>query len=195
MVRARTGDEDARHSLLDVYRGDLRRMVEARLDRRIGVRVDASDVVQDALIDAWRRMDNYLEERPLPFLAWLRQIAHERIIDTHRRHITSQRRGISREIAEAQVSHESAVLLAGRLFANDTSPSNHLARKEFHVRLKEAIISLPSKDREVLLMRHIDQLGTEEIASELGITQGAVKARLLRALLRLRGVLGSGPEV
>ncbi len=191
MVRAKNGEVNARHALLDLHRKDLRRMVEARLDRRISVRVDASDVVQDTLIDAWRRMDDYLEDRPLPFLSWLRQIANERVIDTHRRHVTSQRRGIGREIAEAQVSNESAVLLANRLFANDTSPSNHLVRKEFHIRLKEAIISLPTKDREVLLMRHIDQLGTDEIAESLGITQGAVKARLLRALLRLRGVLGS----
>jgi RNA polymerase sigma-70 factor, ECF subfamily len=194
MARATSGEESARNALLDIYRNDLRRMVEARLDRRIGVRVDASDVVQDALLDAWRRMDDYLEDRPLPFLAWLRQITNERIIDTHRRHVTSQRRGIKRELAAAQVTNESAVLLANRLFANDTSPSNHLARKEFHIRLREAIISLPSKDRDILLMRHIDQLGTDEIAEALGITQGAVKARLLRALLRLRGVLGSEDE-
>ena len=186
MDRAKNGDESARHELLELYRQDLRRMVAARLDRRIGVRVDASDVVQDALFDAWRRMDDYLTDRPLPFLAWLRQITSERIIDTHRRHITSQHRGIQREIAEAQVTNESAVLLAGRLFANDTSPSNNLIRKEFHVRLREAIISLPAKDREILLMRHIDQLDSAEIATSLGISPGAVKARLLRALLRLR---------
>jgi RNA polymerase sigma-70 factor (ECF subfamily) len=191
MDRAKRGDESARHELLELYRQDLRRMVSARLDRRIGVRVDASDVVQDALFDAWRRMDDYLEDRPLPFLAWLRQITNERIIDTHRRHVSSQRRGIQREIAEAQVTNESAVLLANRLFANDTSPSNHLIRKEFHVRLREAIIALPTKDREVLMMRHIDQLDSAAIAESLGISQGAVKARLLRALLRLRGVLGS----
>jgi RNA polymerase sigma-70 factor, ECF subfamily len=191
MARASRGEDAARHELLDIYRQDLRRMVEARLDRRINVRVDASDVVQDALIDAWKRMDDYLQDRPLPFLAWLRQITNERIIDTHRRHVTSQRRGVQREAAEAQVSNESAVLLANRLFANDTSPSNNLARKEFHVRLREAIIALPSKDRDVLMMRHIEQRDTADIATALGISQGAVKARLLRALLRLRGVLGS----
>jgi RNA polymerase sigma-70 factor (ECF subfamily) len=191
MNRAEQGEEAARQELLEMYRQDLRRMVASRLDRRLGVRVDASDVVQDALVDAWRRMDDYLQDRPLPFLAWLRQITNERIIDTHRRHVSSQRRGIDREIAQAQVSNESAVLLAGRLFANDTSPSNNLIRKEFHVRLREAIIALPAKDREVLMMRHIDQLDSAEIAESLGITQGAVKARLLRALLKLRGVLGS----
>ena len=133
------------------------------MDRRIGVHVDASDVVQDALVDAWRRMDEYLEERPLPFLAWLRQITHDRIIDTHRRHVTAKGRGINREIAEAQVSDASAGMLADRLFTNDTSPSNCLYRKEFHLRLREAIISLPNKDREVLLMRHIDQLAQPKL--------------------------------
>ena len=194
MTRAIAGDENARHALLDLYRDDLRRMVDARLDRRLSVRVDASDVVQDALVDAWRRMDEYFHDQPLPFLAWLRQIVNERIIDTHRRHVSSQRRGVGREVAAPAITNESAVVIARELFANDTSPSNRLARKEFHAQLKDAILSLPDKDREILVMRHIEQLDTAQIAEALNITPGAVKARLLRALLRLRQVMGPDQE-
>jgi RNA polymerase sigma-70 factor, ECF subfamily len=190
MDRAMRGEESARHALLDLHRNDLRRMVQARLDPRINVRVDASDVVQDALIDAWRRLDGYLRDRPLPFLPWLRQIVGDRIIDTHRRHISSKCRGIQRE-ERLEISDESADVLARQLFTSDMSPSNVLERKEVQARLKQALLALPPKDREILIIRHIEQLSAAEIAARLGITEGAVKARLLRALLRLRGQMGS----
>ncbi len=194
MTRAIAGDETARHALLDLYRDDLRRMVDARMDRRLSVRVDASDVVQDALVDAWRRMDEYFHDQPLPFLAWLRQIVNERMIDTHRRHVVSQRRGVGREVPAPAITNESAVVIARELYANDTSPSNRLACKEFHAQLSDAISSLPETDREILVMRHIEQLDTAQIAEALNITPGAVKARLLRALLKLRQVMGPEQE-
>jgi len=184
--RAMRGEESARHALLDLHRNDLRRMAQARLDPRINVRVDASDVVQEALIDAWRRLDGYLRDRPLPFLPWLRQIVGERIIDTHRRHLSSKCRGIQRE-ERLEITNESADVLARRFFTTDTSPSNLLVRKEIQAQMKQALVALPEKDREVLVLRHIEQFSTAEIASRLEITEGAVKARLLRALLRLRG--------
>jgi RNA polymerase sigma-70 factor (ECF subfamily) len=192
MIRAKGGETAARHALLDVYQSDLRRMVEARLDRRIRARLDASDVVQDALVDAWRRMDAFLEERPLPLLAWLRQITHERIIDTHRHHVISKRRSPCREIARAQLPDESAAHVANRLLRDRTCPSTHLAQKELQVRIREAIISLPSKDRDVVLMRLVEEIDIAAIAAKLGITRGAVAARLFRAIRRLRAVLGSG---
>ena len=185
---ARFAVRNPRHALLDLHRDDLRRLVQARMDPRLSVRVDASDVVQDVLIDAWRRLDGYLRDRPLPFLPWLRQIVVDRITDMHRRHISSRCRGIRRE-ERLEISNESAADLASQLFSNDTSPSNHLLRVENQGRLKEALVSLPKKDCEILVMRHIEHLSTKEIASSLGITEGAVKARLLRALIRLRGLI------
>ncbi len=164
-------------------------MVEARLDRRIAARVDASDVVQDALIEAARRLEHYLTERPLPYFAWLRQIAAERVIDTHRRHVSSQRRSILREEHGLEIPDESAVQLIARIFADDTSPSNRVVRKERNEQLTEALAALSARDREVLVMRHLEQLSTAAIAEALGISEGAVKARLLRGLLRLRGRL------
>lgn len=183
------GDEIARHELLERYRDYLRRMVAARLDRRVAPRVDPSDVVQEALSDASRRMDEYLRDRPIPFLAWLRQLAGERVIDTHRRHVHSQKRSVTRESRPTDLPDESSVSLAQKLLADDTSPSNLLMKEERREQMMAAMAALSVRDREVLVMRHLEQLGTGEIAEALGISVGAVEARLLRALIRLRGRL------
>lgn len=188
--RAARHDSQARHDLLEAYRDYLLRMVAARLDRRLAPRVDPSDIVQEALTDASRRMDDYFREQPIPFLAWLRQITGERVIDAHRRHLQSQRRSVSREAAALQPADESTVALARLLVANDTSPSNRLIRQERSEQLRAALDALPPRDREILSMRHIEQLDTAEIAEALGLTVGAVEGRLLRALLRLRSRLG-----
>jgi RNA polymerase sigma-70 factor (ECF subfamily) len=188
--RAHGGDEAARQQLLERYRDYLRRMVAVRLDRRMAARVDASDVVQETLVEAARRLDDYLRERPLPFYGWLRQLAGERIIDTHRRHVTAQRRSVALERRAPDLPDASADELVQRLFADNTSPSNHLMRQERHERLKGALASLPPRDREVLVMRHLEQLSTAEIAAMLEISEPAVKSRLLRALIRMRERMG-----
>jgi RNA polymerase sigma-70 factor (ECF subfamily) len=184
--RAGRGDDAARRELLERYRDNLRRMVATRLDRRLAPRIDPSDVVQETLAVASRRMDEYLRDQPLPFFGWLRQIAGERVIDTHRRHVLSQRRSITRESRAPDLPDDSAAGLARRLMANDTSPSNRLLRQERRDQVMAALAGLAPRDREVLAMRHLEQLSTSEIADALGITVGAVEARLLRALIRLR---------
>jgi RNA polymerase sigma-70 factor (ECF subfamily) len=190
MTRAGRGDEAARQQLLERYRDYLRRMVAVRLDRRMAARVDASDVVQETLAEAAKRLDTYLRDRPLPFYGWLRQLAGERIIDAHRRHVTSQRRTVTMEHGNLELPDASADVLARGLFADDTSPSNNLARQERHERLRTALASLSQRDREVLVMRHLEQLTTAEIAAMLEITEPAVKSRLLRALIRMREQMG-----
>jgi RNA polymerase sigma-70 factor (ECF subfamily) len=187
--RALAGDPAARQELLELYREHLRRMVAARLDRRLTTRVDPSDIVQETLADASRRMDDYLRDRPLPFLGWLRQLAGERVIDAHRRHIGSQRRSITRENPADDRPGDASGLLAQRFLANDTSPSNRLAREERRGQVMEALASLGERDREVLVMRYLEQLDAARIAEVLGISRGAVKARLLRALIQMRGRL------
>jgi RNA polymerase sigma-70 factor, ECF subfamily len=189
LERATRGDKAALNALLELHREELRRMVAARLDPRLAARVDASDVVQDALLEASRRLDRYLLQRPLPYLAWLRQIVDERIITTHRHHISSQRRSIRREEYRLEVPDESVDWLIGSLFARDTSPSDRAIRREGDEHLMQAVASLPPKDREVVAMRHIEQLSTAAIAAALGISEAAVKSRLVRARARLRNEL------
>ena len=190
LERASRGDEEARRELLELHRDDLRRMIGGRLDRRIASRVDASDVVQEALFEASRHLDQYLEDRPLPFLAWLRQIAAQRLVDARRRHVWAVRRSVLREDRPAEGPGP-----IGRALADDTSPSDQLARKERIDQIRERLAMLSDSDREVLILRHTEQLRASQIARVLGISESAAKARLLRALLRLRGLMDADPTI
>jgi RNA polymerase sigma-70 factor (ECF subfamily) len=187
--RAGHGEAAARQDLLERYRDYLRRMVAVRLDRRVAARVDPSDVVQETLVEAARRLDDYLKERPIPFYGWLRQLAGERVIDAHRRHVASLRRSVTLEQRDTVLPDASADALVQRLFADDTSPSNHLMRQERHEHLKKALASLSQKDREILVMRHLERLSTAEIAAMLELSEPAVKSRLFRALIRMRELM------
>ena len=190
LERSVRGDTAARQELLVRHRARLRRMVAVRLDRRLGARVDPSDVVQEALADAAVHLDEYLRDRPLPFYPWLRQFAWERLVKAHRRHIHAGRRSIVREEQpEMPLSQESVRQLAYQLLAGGTSPSRRLIRQEQRQRVRSALAELAAPDREVLVMRHLEQMETPEIAAALGISEGAVRNRQYRALVRLRALL------
>jgi len=188
--RAGQGDDQARQQLLARHRRQLQRMVAARLDRRLAARVDPSDVVQEALADAARKLDGYLRERPLPFYPWLRRLAWERLVKLHRRHLRSHRRSIDREEAGVlDLPEGSAVELANRLIDIRSGPGERLLREELRGRVRTALDRLPANDREVLVLRYLEQLRHDDIAAILGITVGAVKVRHVRALERLRDLL------
>jgi RNA polymerase sigma-70 factor (ECF subfamily) len=184
------GDQDARNQLLARHRKRLRQMVACRLDRRLAARVDASDVVQEVLAQADRKLDRYLRERPLPFYPWLRQLAWEQLIVLHRRHVRAQRRSILlEEPVVLRLPDESAAELADRLVDSTSNPSQQMLREELRLRLRQALLDLRENDREVLVLRHLEQLSVAETAHVLGISAGAVKVRHLRALDRLRARL------
>jgi RNA polymerase sigma-70 factor, ECF subfamily len=187
--RTGRGDVDAQRELLERYREFLRRMVASRLDRRLTARLDPSDVVQETLADAAGRIDEYMRDRTLPFFGWLRLIAREHIREAHRHHLSAQRRSITRESRVPEFSDESAVDLVRQLMTHDTSPSNRLVRQERCEQVMEALATLSAQDREVLAMRYAERLSTADMADALGISEGGVKTRHLRALLRLKGVL------
>jgi RNA polymerase sigma-70 factor (ECF subfamily) len=187
---AASGDATARQGLLDRHRARLRRMVVVRLDRRLASRVDPSDVVQESLVEAHQQFSDFLLRRPLPFAAWLRQLAWERILKLHRHHIGAKKRSVGREQQwPADLPDESAQLLAGRLAASGTSPSRRVIREELRDRVRAALGQLAPNDREILVMRVLEHLSAREIAGILGITERAAKARQTRALKRLRDLL------
>jgi len=189
------GDDWARQQLLARHRGRLTQMIAVRLDPRLAARVDPSDVVQEALADAATELDLYALERPLPFYPWLRRFAWERLVDLHRYHLRSQRRSAAREEqAILPLSDQSSMALAERLVAGGTSPSSRLGRAELYDQLRSALRQLRDRDREILVMRYLEQLSSAEIAAILGIQEGAVKMRLLRAMERLRKVFDAKEE-
>jgi RNA polymerase sigma-70 factor (ECF subfamily) len=189
LERSARGDATARQQLLARHRARLRRMVAVRLDPRLGARVDPSDVVQEALADAAGHLDDYLRDRPLPFYPWLRQFAWEQVAKAHRDHIHARRRSILREGPDMPLPDESVRQLAHRLLASGTSPSRRLIRQEQREQVRAALAELVPRDREVLVMRYLEQMETPEIAVSLGISEGAVRNRLYRALIRLRALL------
>ncbi len=190
--RTAAGDPDAREQLLERHRQKLKRMVAVRLDRRLAARVDPSDVVQEALAEAARRLDDYLRQRPMPYYPWLRRLAWVRLDKLRRRH-TARRRDVARE-EPPDLPAESALELADRLLAPDTGPADAALRREQRERVRAALGGLAAVDREVLVLRFLERLSTAETAVVLGLSPGAVKVRLFRALERLRGRLGHDLE-
>jgi RNA polymerase sigma-70 factor (ECF subfamily) len=193
--QASRGDPDARGGLLARHRDRLRQMVAWRMDQRLAARVDPSDVVQEVLAEADRKLDRYLRERPLSFFPWLRSLAGEHLATLHRRHVRAGRRSVLREKAGfGGLPDESALELAKRLATSSTSPPQRAMRRELRERMRQALERLPERDREVLVLRNLEQLSVADTAEVLGISPGAVKVRHLRALERLRALLDGREE-
>lgn len=191
LSEARQGDEDAIEQLLDRHRDSLRRLIGMRIDRKILQRVDVSDVVQDVLIEANRRLQSYLANPVMSFHLWIRQIAKDRIIDAHRRHRGSAKRSIDREqpLAAARAVDQSTIDLAAQLCDPELTPAAAATQHELAQQLQLAIDKLEPRDQEIILMRHFEQLSNQEIAEALELTEPAASMRYLRALKRLRKCL------
>ncbi|MBL8794791.1 MAG: sigma-70 family RNA polymerase sigma factor [Planctomycetia bacterium] len=182
----RAGDRSALDRLLAEHRQFLRWFVELRLDPHIRARVDASDVVQEAQLEAVRRVDNYLERPALPFRLWLRQIAFDRLLMARRQHVEADRRAVTRE---APLPDGSSIALGQQVLAGGPTPSQHLARDEMAERVRRAVAELPEADREILLMRNFEGLTNLEAAQLLALDPATASKRYGRALLRLRQLL------
>jgi RNA polymerase sigma-70 factor (ECF subfamily) len=189
--QAREGDAAARDQLFTRHRGYLRRFVELRVDARLRARVDPSDVVQEAQLEALRRLPSYLVRPPLPFRLWLRQIAHDHLRKAHRRHVGAARRTVQRETA---LPDHSSLLLARRLIDRGPTPSQQLGEMELAQRLRRGLEQLSEADREVLLLRHYEELSNVEVAVLLGVDAGAVSKRHGRALVRLHQLVFGGQK-
>ena len=188
--RVADGDRDARSDLLERHRRRLKRMISLRMDPRLAARLDASDIVQETLTEASRRLERYLRDRPVPFYPWLRQLAWDRLVEQHRRHLRARRRSVLREQADFfRLSAESAARLAERLLTSGQGPGSRMQQQELHRQVRAALERLPDADREVLVLRYLEQLSAREVGAVLGLSEEAAKKRALRALKRLRGLL------
>jgi RNA polymerase sigma-70 factor (ECF subfamily) len=195
LLAARGGDADARNRLLERHREALRRMVGLRLDRAIQRRVDASDIVQDVLVEANQRLTDYLASSGMPFSLWLRHLARDRMIDVHRRHHAA-RRNVAREQPMELPEHndQSAFDLAALVRDREMTPAAAATHHELERRFAAAIETLDDADREVVLMRHFEQLSNKEVATCLEISESAAGMRYLRAMRRLRAILQEPPS-
>ena len=192
----RAGDQDAVNRLMDRHRVAVRRLIQMRLDNAVARRVDASDVVQDVLFEASRRLEDYIKEPTMPFHLWLRQLARDRMIDMHRRHRVAKRRSVDREQQVTSVAHDnqSAADLMSLLKDNELTPAAASLRKEMEQRFLEALNQLEEDDREIIMMRHFEHLGNGEVAEALNLSAPAAGMRYLRAIRKLRQHLGTDSE-
>lgn len=191
--RLRSGDSDALGELFDRHRERLRRMVELRLDHRLAGRVSASDVLQEAYIDALKRVEHYFAKPDQPFFGWLRLIVGQRLADLHREH-RAGKRNATREVAMFQGGPGAdSGCLAACLLGHLTSPSGVAEKNETFARLEEALNGMDLLDREVLALRHFEELSNTETAEALGIEPAAASKRYVRALARLKVILESVP--
>jgi RNA polymerase sigma-70 factor (ECF subfamily) len=169
-------------------------MVAALLDRCLAAQFDPSDVVQDALLEADRRLEDYLRTRPLPFYPWLRQIATDRLKKLRRDHVLNKGRSVTREaFSLSQFPEGSALDLASSLRDDGDSPSAAVQREEMRRQVREALGRLRERDRQVLQLRQLEELPIYEVAAILGISENAASARHLRALRRLGDLLRQRP--
>ena len=191
LARRKEGDQTAWNALLLRHRSAVQRLVYMRLDNRIRQRVGVSDVVQDVMIEANRRIDRYLQNPGIDFHLWLRQIAKDRIIDAHRRHRTTAKRSVDRErrLFQGGGANHSTMNLENQLRDDDLTPAALATRHEMASRMEEALLKLNELDRDIIIMRHYEQLTNDEISKALDLKPAAASMRYLRALRKLRNQL------
>jgi RNA polymerase sigma-70 factor (ECF subfamily) len=196
LEKIRLGQKPAVETLLDRHREPLRRMIGLRLDPAIAAREDASDIVQDVLLEAHKRIENYLKNPVMPFHLWLRHIAKDHIIDAHRRHRLAQRRSIDREqpLVRNGLTDQSSMEIARHLVDGGITPASEAVRKELAERVRSALDELELDDREIILMRGMEQMSNQEVAEVLNLTEAAASMRHLRALRKLKLVLAPETE-
>ncbi|MFN5757406.1 MAG: sigma-70 family RNA polymerase sigma factor [Planctomycetia bacterium] len=188
--RVRRGDGDAVNGLLERHRDAIKRMIDRRMDRVVQRRVDASDIVQDVMIEANRRLGDYLANPTMPFQLWLRHMARDRLIDAHRRHRVASTRSVDREVALPQAGPEASQAdMLGQFADRELTPAAAATWRELERRFAAAVEQLEEADRQIVLLRHFEHLSTAEAAEALGLSKAAAGMRYLRAMRRLRILL------
>jgi RNA polymerase sigma-70 factor, ECF subfamily len=196
--RAKNGDQTAFEALFRRHRVRLLQAIALRMDRRVAARVDASDVLQETYLEAFRRLPRYLQQKPMPFYLWLCWIAREKVLALHRRHLGADKRAVTHE-APLLPADSSATFVSAVIAGREPSPSQALANAELAERLRLALGQLDDDERDLILWRHFERLSARDTAQLLEISEAAASKRYIRAVERLRailvglGVSGAGP--
>lgn len=189
---AASGDQESWAALLSDHRERLRRMVELRMDPRVRARLDASDVIQEASLEAWSRLDEFLAQRGVSFFLWLRFLTAQRLLTLHRRHLGAQLRSAGREVSlDRSGPPATSVALAADLLSREPRPSEAAIQAERQARVQSALEALDETDREILTLRHFEQLTNAEAAEVLALQESAASKRYMRAVRRLQGLLAA----
>src|SRR5438067_13016735 len=195
LQRAAGGDQQAVRDLLALHRDRLKRMVHLRLSRRLQGRVDDSDVLQEAFLDVSKKLPEYAQNPAIPFYLWLRHMTGLKLAEVHRRHLGTQLRDADREVTlhRGGLPEADSISLAAQLLGQLTTPSQAAIRAETRLLVQEALNAMEPVDREVLALKHFEQLSTSEIAEVLGLSKAGAGSRYLRAIKRLREILSQVP--
>jgi len=195
ITQAQAGDSDALGRLFDRSRTRLRRMVQVRADPRAAGRFDGSDVIQEAFIEATERFQEYVSDQSVPFFVWLRSLTLQKLLAFHRRHLGTQKRDAARDVALPGLNppRASSEFLATQLLGEATSPSQALIREEMKAQLMSVLDEMNTIDREVLCLRHFEQLTNVEVSAVLDLKLSAASSRYVRALAHLKGALRQIP--
>jgi RNA polymerase sigma-70 factor (ECF subfamily) len=193
--RAVQGEASAREELFSRYRDRLKRMVRLRLSRRLQGRIDDSDVLQEAFLEIDRKLAEYAQEPSLPLYLWLRHMTGLKLAEVHRRHLGVQMRAADREVTlhRGGLPEADSISLAAQLLGKLTTPSQAAIKAETRLYVQEALNSMDPIDREVLALKHFEQLSTSEIAEVLGLSKAGAGSRYLRAIKRLKEILSQLP--
>ena len=191
LARSAEGDKEALRELFSRYRDRLKRMVHLRLNRRLQGRVDDSDVVQEAYLNISQKLPEYAREPKLPLFLWLRHMTGLKLAEIHRRHLGTQARDADREVSlhRGGLPLADSASLAAQLMGKLTTPSQAAIKAEQRIFVQEALNSMDPIDREVLALKHFEQLSTSEIAEVLGLSKAGAGSRYLRAIKRMREIL------
>jgi len=197
LERLKRGDNQAVADFFSLHRERLWQIVRFRLDRRLASRVDVDDVLQEVYLDATRRLRHYVEDPSVSFFVWLRTIVGQTMIDLHRRHLGAEMRDANREVSihGTRYPQATSVSLVIHLMADISSPSRVAVRKELTNEVEQAIEGMDPIDREVLALRHFEELTNSEVSEVLDITQSAASVRYMRAIARLKRILAEVPDL
>jgi len=195
LQRAAAGDQQALQDLFARHRDRLKRMVRLRLSRRLQGRVDDSDVLQESFLEISKKLPEYVRQPGLPFFLWLRHVTGLKLAEMHRRHLGTQLRDADREVSlhRGGLPEADSVSLAAQLLGKLTTPSQAAIKAEQRIYVQEALNTMDPIDREVLALKHFEQLSTSEIAEVLGLSKAGAGSRYLRAIKRLRETLARLP--